>query len=180
MGQAHRTTNMWRCKDGWVSWSHGGPSPIALSLPLIKWMEAEGVADDFLKSFDWNSPDFPKISQEDMDRIEEPTARFFMSHTKAELLAGAVKYQVMLYPVFTTADMLDNPQLVARNFWVALEHRELGASIAYTGAFGIFSEVPLRMSRRAPFIGEHNQEIYETELGISKERLIILKGEGVI
>ena len=180
LGVAHRTTLLWPCKDGWVSWSHGGPSPIAPSLPLIKWMESEGFTNDFLKSFDWNSPDFPKTSQEDMDRIDEPTARFFMSHTKAELLEGAVRYQVMLYPLSTTADILDNPQLIARDFWVELEHPELGTSVTYPGAFGIFSETPLRMSRRAPFIGEHNQEIYEKELGISKERLIILKGEGVI
>jgi crotonobetainyl-CoA:carnitine CoA-transferase CaiB-like acyl-CoA transferase len=33
---------------------------------------------------------------------------------------------------------------------------------------------------RAPLIGEHNEEVYEKELGISREQLIILKSRGVI
>lgn len=177
---SHESIRLWPCKDGWVSWSHGGPSRLSPSLPLIKWMESEGFTNDFLKKFDWNRPDFAKISQEDMDRIEEPTGRFFMTKTKAELLEGAVKHEVMMYPVATTADMLENPQLAARGFWVEVEHPELGATITYPGAFGIASEAPIIITRRAPLIGEHNQEVYEGELGISKEQLAILKQAGVI
>jgi crotonobetainyl-CoA:carnitine CoA-transferase CaiB-like acyl-CoA transferase len=136
MGATHRTTLLWPCKDGWVSWSHGGNSVLAPSLPLVKWMEAEGASNDFLRTFNWDRPDFPKISQEDMDRIEEPTARFFLTHTKADLLEGAVKYKVMLYPVATPDDMLENRQLEARKFWVRLEHPELGASLAYPESRG--------------------------------------------
>ncbi|MEK7353745.1 MAG: CoA transferase, partial [Chloroflexota bacterium] len=62
-GAAHKATLLWPCKDGYVSWSHGGPSRLNPSLPLIKWMESEGFTDDFMKGFDWNSPDFPKTSQ---------------------------------------------------------------------------------------------------------------------
>ncbi len=180
MGANHRTTQIWPCKDGWVSWSHGGNSVLAPSLPLIKWMESEGYSNAFIKNFNWDRPDFPKISQEEMDLIEEPTARFFLTHTKTELLEGAVKYKIMLYPVSTTADMLDNRQLASRNFWVELEHPELGVSITYPGAFAHFSESPIRISRCAPLIGEHNCEIYEQELGMSKDELVALKQAGVI
>lgn len=180
MGTVHKASQLWPCKDGWVSYSHGGPSRLSPSLPLVKWMEIEGFTNDFLKSFDWNSPDFPRTSQEDMNKIEEPTSRFFMSHTKAELLEGAVKYQVMLYPLSTTADMLDNPQLIAREFWTKVEHPELNETITYPGGFGLFSELSPRITSRAPLIGEHNREIYEEELGISKEKLMILKQSGVI
>ncbi|MDP6127734.1 MAG: CoA transferase [Dehalococcoidales bacterium] len=179
-GASHRTIQIWPCKDGYVSWSHGGRSPLAPSLPLIGWMESEGVTTDFLKEFDWNRPDFPAISQEEMDQIDEPTARFFLTHTKAELMAGAIKYKIMLYPVATTADMLENEQLAARGFWEEVEHSELGATITYPGAFFCTNEVPPRISRRAPLIGEHNEEIYSGKLGISKENLIILKQANVI
>jgi crotonobetainyl-CoA:carnitine CoA-transferase CaiB-like acyl-CoA transferase len=63
---------------------------------------------------------------------------------------------------------------------VELEHPELGTAITYPGAYGFFSESPVKISRRAPLIGEHNEEIYEKELGISKEKLVILKQAGVI
>lgn len=176
----HKTTQIYRCKDGWVCYSHGGSNRLSPSLPLIKWMELEGFTNDFLKNFDWERPDFATIPQEEMDQIEEPTARFFMTKTKAELLDGFVKHQIMGYPLATTADMLENPQLAAHNFWVKLEHPELNDTITYAGAFGLFSEAPMRITRRAPLIGEHNEEIYEKELGISKEKLIILKQAGVI
>jgi len=180
MAASHKSTQLWPCKDGWVSWSHGGSSRLAPSMPLIRWMQAEGMSNDFLDGYNFNRPDFAQISQEEMDRIEEPTARFFMTHTKAELLEGCVKHGVMLYPVETTADILENPQLTARDFWLELEHPELGATITYPGRFGSSSEMPITITRRAPLIGEHNQEIYEGELGISKESLITLKQAGVI
>jgi benzylsuccinate CoA-transferase BbsE subunit len=176
----HHTTRLFRCKDGWVSWSHGGASVLGPSLPLIKWMQSEGMSNEFLDNFDWQRPDFTAISQEEMDKIDIPTARFFLDRTKAELLEGAVNRGVMLYPVATTADMLENRQLAARNFWTSVDHPELGTTITYPGAFGIFSETPPRISRRAPLIGEHNLEIYQDEMGISREQLIMLKQAGVI
>ena len=179
-GAGHDSIRLWPCKDGYVSWSHGGASRLGPSRPLIRWMDSEGWANDFLREYDWERPDFARIPQDEMDRLEEPTARFFMSHTKAELLEGAVKYEVMLYPVATTADMLENPQLVNRGFWVDVEHPELDDTITYPGAFAGLTELPLRISRRAPLIGEHNQEIYEQELDIAKEKLVILKQDGVI
>jgi crotonobetainyl-CoA:carnitine CoA-transferase CaiB-like acyl-CoA transferase len=175
----HRTTQIWPCKDGWVSWSHGGNSVLSPSLPLIKWMEKEGMTSDFLKNFDWNRLDFPQISQEEMDQIEEPTARFFMERTKAELLEGAVKYRIMLYPVSTTPDLLESIQLKARDFWQEIEHPELETTLTYPGAFAVTSKASPKLTRRAPHIGEHNNEVYD-ELGITEEKLVKLKQSGVI
>lgn len=177
---AHKTTRIWRCKDGYVSWSHGGMSPLGPSVPLVKWMQLDGMSTEFLDSFNWARPDFQGVPQEEWDKIEGPTAMFFMTKTKTELLEGAVKHDVMLYPVSTTEDMLEDIQLAARKFWVSVEHPELGASITYPGAFGVCSETPPTISRRAPLIGEHNQEIYTGELGISRENLTILTEAGVI
>jgi len=36
------------------------------------------------------------------------------------------------------------------------------------------------MSRRAPLIGEHNDEVYLDELGLSGEELAALKADSVI
>ncbi|MBN2076414.1 MAG: CoA transferase [Dehalococcoidales bacterium] len=176
----HTATRLFPCKDGWVSWSHMGTSVLGPSLPLIRWMREEGMSNEFLENFDWTRPDFMAVPQEEMDKIDEPTARFFMTKTKAELLEGAVSRGVMMYPVATTADMLEDAQLIARKFWVDVEHPELGATIRYPGAFGHFSETPPVIRRRAPLIGEHNLEIFQDELGISGEELTILKQTGVI
>jgi crotonobetainyl-CoA:carnitine CoA-transferase CaiB-like acyl-CoA transferase len=175
-----RLTQLWPCKDGYVSWFYwGGGMSLRTNVPMVKWMESEGMADDFLKEYDWSKFGF-NTTREEIERIEAPTARFFLAHTKAELFEGALKFGVQLYPVSTPADMLKSPQLEARNFWQEVEHPELGTSITYPGAFVNASEAPPRISRRAPLIGEHNQEVYEKELGISKKEMFILKQSGVI
>ena len=43
--------------------------------------------------------------------FSEPVGRFFMTHTKAELLEGALKHRTMLYPVSTTKDIVESTQL---------------------------------------------------------------------
>jgi crotonobetainyl-CoA:carnitine CoA-transferase CaiB-like acyl-CoA transferase len=158
----------WPCKDGYVvSMYQGGANGSRYSLPLVNWMEEEGMADDFLMRMNWETLNLATATQEVVTRLEKPTAKFFMAHTKAELLEGAVKRRVRLYPVATTKEVLESIQLAAREYWVEIEHPELGTTITYPGAFGRFSEAPPRISRRAPLIGEHNQEIYEKELGTS-------------
>jgi crotonobetainyl-CoA:carnitine CoA-transferase CaiB-like acyl-CoA transferase len=93
---------------------------------------------------------------------------------------GAVKYRVTLYPLNSTAAILESAQLEARGFWVDVDHPELGTTIKYPGAFTWASESPLCISRRAPLIGEHNQEVYQTELGISDGEMKALQESGVI
>jgi formyl-CoA transferase len=37
-----------------------------------------------------------------------------------------------------------------------------------------------KVKRRAPFVGEHNAEIYIGELGLREDELNALQGEGVV
>ena len=175
-GVTHRTRGLWPCKDGYVAWNYaGGANGDRYSLPLIEWMEEEGMADDFLRGMDWETLDLATLPQDKMDRMAEPTLKFFMKYTRAELFEEAVKRRVRLYPVATTKDMLESIQLAAREYWVEVEHPELGTTITYPGAFVKASEASPRTSRRAPLIGEHNREIYEKELALSKEELLTLR-----
>jgi len=170
------TKRVWPCKDGNVIWMYsGGAMGGRYSQPFVEWMDEEGIADDFLKGMDWDTFDFRTTTQDVIDRMAVPTSKFFMNYTKAELLEGAVKRGVRLYPVATTKDILESVQLAAREFWVELEHPKLGTTITYPGAFVKTSELPPRVSRRAPLIGEHNQEVYEKELTLSKEELLQLR-----
>jgi len=174
-------TRVWPCKDGYVIWFYWGvPQGKRWNPLLMKWMGSEGMTDDFLEGFDWDTFDLARTTQEIVDRLNEPVAKFFMAHTKAELLEGAVKHNVMLCPVATTTEILENAQLASREFWVEVEHPELGTTITYPGAFAYASEAPLRIWRRAPLIGEHNLDVYEKELGISRKELLILKQAKVI
>jgi crotonobetainyl-CoA:carnitine CoA-transferase CaiB-like acyl-CoA transferase len=176
-----KVPRVYQCKDGVVNWFYM-PAQFEpwRNAAFVRWMESEGYADDFLREFDWSKLDYATITQETMDRIAEPTTRFFQAHSKVELLEGAVKHRILFYPHFTTSDILKSAQLEARDFWAEVAHPELGATITYPGAFARASEAPIRTSCRAPHIGEHNRDIYEKELGISGDELRSLIQAGVI
>ena len=178
--QPTRIRRIWPCKDGYVIllwWA--GINAKRWNMPLVEWIDSAGMAG-YLKEFDWDAFDWSTVTQEEIDRMEEPTLEFFKKYTKAELLEGALKYKAMVYPVSTSADTLQNVQLKGREFWEEVAHPELGKTITYPGNFGIFSETPAKIYRRAPLIGEHNKEIYEKELGLSSAQIVVLKQSGVI
>jgi crotonobetainyl-CoA:carnitine CoA-transferase CaiB-like acyl-CoA transferase len=103
-----------------------------------------------------------------------------MKHTRTELYEGAIQRRIQLYPVAAPREALESPQLAARNYWVEIEHPELDTIITYPGAFVKLSETPCRIRHRAPLIGEHNEEVYRTELGLTEEELVMLKQHKVI
>jgi crotonobetainyl-CoA:carnitine CoA-transferase CaiB-like acyl-CoA transferase len=115
-----------------------------------------------------------------MDRIEQPIGSFFLKHTKARLEAEAVKRDIVLFLVCTTEDELACPQLDERNYWVDTDHPELGDTIRYPGPWIKLSHHGWKMRYRAPLIGEHNEDIYCGEMGLSKKELTMLCSAGVI
>jgi len=98
----------------------------------------------------------------------------------AELYREALERRIMLYPVQTMKEVAADAQLEARGFWTEVAHPELGSSITYPGAFVKLADSPRRIRCRAPLIGEHNQEIYYRELGMSEADMDNLKKAGVI
>lgn len=173
-----------RCKDGYVLVPIGGGATAGMAdstARFVEWMNEEGAAPEWLVKRDWVfEHDTLKMTQEEIDRVFAPILQFILTKTKSEISEEAVKRGIMSCVVSDTADICSDRQLEARDFWVDVEHPELGRSIKYNGPFVKFSEAPMKMYRRAPLIGEHNKEIYEDELGVSKEQLIWLSETGVI
>ena len=165
-----------RCKDGYVNFvMFGGKTGAKTNRGLTQWMESEGMSSDFMNKIDWDSFDMAKVSQDDFDRFERDIGQFFLTRTKAELYEEGSRRGVTIYPVSTIKDVFEDPQLKARDFWQEVEHPELHATFLYPGPFVKCSQTPLRPPSRAPRIGEHNREIYQDELGMSPEELVMLK-----
>lgn len=165
------------CRDGWVTFT-----PYNLNVPggrweeLVEWMDSEGMAGD-LKDEKWSDVWylFNHISE-----AQETLARFLQRKTKQEIYEGAQSRGMLSMPVNTTADLLADVQLQARGFFVAVDHSELDRTLTYPGAPYRLTETPWRIARRAPLIGEHNQQVYEGELGYSARELDLLRAEGII
>ena len=172
---------IWPCRDGYVAFLFfGGSYGRRLVEPLIKWMDEEGMAEVFLKEVNWDELDLATIDRQFFDRIQDNIAEFLLTHTKAELSEETYKRGGVLCPVQTIGDITQSPQLEARGFWQEVSHPELGASITYPGGIVKMSDWNPVIKRRAPLIGEHNLEIYEEEIGFSREELSVLKQNDVI
>jgi len=120
------------------------------------------------------------MTQETIDVEEASLIAFFADKTKVELHEQALKRRIILYPASTTKDLVNNAQLKHREFFVEVEHPEVGESVTYVGGPYRMTETPWKISRRAPLIGEHNNEIYESELGLSGDEIRRLADDGVI
>ena len=175
---------IWPCKDGYVQAGVAGGAGAGIAdstTRLVEWMDEEGMAPEWMVNTNWFFDfDIVKMTQEDVDRINVAPSKFFLTKTKAELGEEALKRQLIACPVHDIKDIGDDVQLTARNYWVQVEHPELGDTLTYCGPFGNLSEAPCRIVRRPPLIGEHNEELYEGDLGLSRQELILLKHAGVI
>jgi crotonobetainyl-CoA:carnitine CoA-transferase CaiB-like acyl-CoA transferase len=172
---------LWPCKDGYVTFAlMGGKLGAKSNQTVAKWISDAGMAPDFFREIDWPALDIAKQTQEEQDRIEAVVAAFFAKHTKAEIYRRANAEGVLLCPQSSCGDILENEQLQSRDFWVQVEHPELGTSLTYPGAFLKATRTPPTIRRRAPLIGEHNAEVYGGELGLSAEELRTMAAAGVI
>jgi crotonobetainyl-CoA:carnitine CoA-transferase CaiB-like acyl-CoA transferase len=170
------------CKDGYVFCTFGGGAfrgQVQSSEALIRWANEEGMLLE-MRDMDLSKFDASTITQEELDRQYNLVNDFLKTKTKAELYEEAVKRGIMLAPCNNTEDIMENAQLQVRGFWEKVEHPELGEIIAYPGAPVKMTRTPWKISRRAPLIGEHNQEVYIKELQLTGNDIAILPTPGVI
>jgi crotonobetainyl-CoA:carnitine CoA-transferase CaiB-like acyl-CoA transferase len=130
-----------------------------------------------LKDEKWQRHEIRLVEIEHIIQVLQSWAQ---THTVNELVEQG---QLMHFPwasVDSLPELLAKPQLIERGFFVELAHPEFGVSFKYPGAPAKFSHSPWCLVRRAPLIGEHNQEIYGEELGFSPQELAALEKAGVI
>ncbi len=153
------------CRDGFVCcFFYAGALGARTNSQLQAWMESEGIVDPALQGVKWEEIDLATTKPEEVARIREiqdAFARFFKTRTRQEIQKEAIGRGMLLAPCCTISDLLASPQLEARGFWTRVKHPELEQTMTYPGPFYKSS---VHAPRRAPNIGEHNEEI----LGLSK------------
>ncbi len=117
----------------------------------------------------------PKHSKEIQPRVIE----WMKEHTKEEIYRLGQEAKAPLGPVLTIPELLDSPQLAARDFFAEVDHPVAGKHRQPGMAFRM-SESPWRAVRPAPRLGEHNQEIYGGRLAYTEQKLAALRQAGVI
>ena len=82
-------------------------------------------------------------------------------------------------PILNVEQVVNDPQVKAREMIVELEHPEAG-KLLVPGVPIKFSKTPASICCPAPALGEHNAEVYGTLLGLAQAELDRLQKEGVI
>ncbi len=145
---------------------------------FVGWLDHDGMAGD-LKEARWKDPFFRR-QKDSVAHIDVLFRAFLAKHTKKEVYESGQDRGIQVGAINTAKDVTEDRQLAARNYFVDVEHPELGTTLKYLGAPFKMSETPWAIRGRAPLIGEHNTEVYVKELGLTPRKLAGLKKAGVV
>ena len=78
-----------------------------------------------------------------------------------EFFVGAQERGMSVGIIYSPEEVMDDPHFAERGFPVSVEHPELGETFTYPGAPYVFHGTPWKLSRRAPQLGEHNEQVLD-------------------
>jgi crotonobetainyl-CoA:carnitine CoA-transferase CaiB-like acyl-CoA transferase len=118
---------------------------------MMRWAADEGALDEDLHDVSWSTGlqglAAGGATPDQLSRGLAQLLAFFRGKTKHELQERAVAEKLLLAPLYTTADLLVDPQLQGREYW-----REVGGR-TYPGPFALLSRTPIRHRAPAPELG---------------------------
>lgn len=162
------------CRDG-----HLLMTPFQQWGTLVEWIQSEGMSED-LGDERYCEEGF-RLSH--FDHIVDVLGKWTRTHTTDELFQLGQAMRFPWAPVLLPKEVLDSPQMRARDFFVEVDHPEMESgpkNLKFPSAPYRLSSGPLHQRRRAPLIGEHNVQIYQGELGLSEKEIERLSSIGVI
>ena len=142
------------CADGYAVMSFVlGAQGNAAFAAAMAWVEEEGALDADLCGRDWepwiDEMKNGTLAVEDGRRAMTRLLEFLATKTKAELHARSVIDKLLIAPANDAGDLLADPQLRARNFFVDVD------GLPMPGPFAVLSETPIVYDAAAPALGAH-------------------------
>ena len=137
---------------------------------------------DLMGNPDWTKEELyvnPDIRRQRSEEVQGRLRDWTEKHTKHQIYHSGQKAGVPTGAYQTPEEILNSEQLNSRGFFINLDHPEAGEQTYPTAPYR-FSNTPWQGRRAAPLLGEHNEEIYHSRLGHSKEELMRLRGLGII
>ena len=140
---------------------------------MVAWIgePAEPISDPLFDDMEWR--------RENIDLVQSIIAAFAAQHTKRALYEEGQRRRIGVSSVDTPAEYVDSPHTQARGVFVPVQHPVVGDYLEYGPIPGL-SATPGRITRPAPLLGQHNQEIYCGELGMSQQDLAALAAAGIV
>jgi crotonobetainyl-CoA:carnitine CoA-transferase CaiB-like acyl-CoA transferase len=162
-GQDLVTRFVWECSDGYVHFvpvgGGGGHARSRSYAAFAQWMVAEGFDDPILFAQDWNGVDTNRVTQSQYDELAAQIDQFLRTRSVAELYDFAVRNRVLLAPVMSVAEILDDEHLEIRDAWSPVTLPGLADPVRYPAPFARFTATPLVPPRFVAQPGEHDDAI---------------------
>ena len=112
-------------------------------------------------------------------QLDALISQWTRSKDRDELLGIMERFGVPAGLIYRAPEMLEDPHFAARQAIVSVPHPDFG-SLRMQNVAPKLSETPGGIRSASPKLGEHNEEIYSTLLGLSAQRLTELRDAGVI
>jgi CoA:oxalate CoA-transferase len=116
---------------------------------------------------------------EKKDVLGEEIEKITTNYTVEEMGAMMDRERVANSPILNIAEVVDDPHLNAREYFVEVEHPIIGKAKIPGIPFKL-SGTPGTVERPSPLVGEHNEMILSKHLGMSPEEISRLSQEGVM
>ena len=148
-GQVAAIGGVLPCNDGYVSISPREDAQWA------RWLDLMGNPE-------WS--DDPKFNtrtarQQNSLELWELLAAWTRQRSRFDIARDGQERRIPCFPVNTVSDLLTDPHLKERRFFVSIDHPVAG-SFQYPGVAYRMSKTPLNVgSRPAPTLGQHNTEV---------------------
>jgi len=171
-GNRHPSTaprNIYETADGYLTMS---ASSQRVFERVARAIDKPELIDD--PRFEDNSARVENVEALDAE-IEEWTEQ----HTSAEAIAILEEHDAIVGPVNDMGDIFNDEQYQARNDMVEIDDPEVGPVKTFA-PIPKFSRTPGEVKFLGPQHGEHNEEVYLEELGLSAEELATLEEEGIV
>jgi CoA:oxalate CoA-transferase len=135
--------------------------------------------EDVLKDPRWPENPFKPLDEDVLLEFDAIIDEWVKSKTVSEIVDICVSRKVIAAPVCNVAQMVNDPQYIARNALVEVDHPVAG-KLKFQGIAANLSLTPGRVDTPAPLLGEHNNYVYGNLLKYSKEEISKMSENGVI
>jgi len=157
---------------------------------LLDWVDELALRDEFPEAvFLEMAAARDSLDRSKMAEDEEIVAMFMAARDAMGLIAsrlsakefflGAQRAGIPAGAVYSPEEAFEDEHFVARGFQHSLEHPESDGRFLYPGAPYRFEKSRWALSRRAPLLGEHTEEVL-AEVGIRGEALTRLREAGAV
>lgn len=171
---------VWRCKDGFVSYAlRGGAARIPGLMATEQWLAEERIAAPAWEGRDWKAYNHNDLTQEQVDALSAPLQELFSRKGMRELFDESVRRGVMLAPVNDSREIASSAQLRSREFFVTVKDTKRGLEYELPARFAQMTRYATDVRGAAPILGEHDDEVWAS-IGVTDSELDGLRRAGVV